>query len=117
MEPRDHARPFETIDYAYNAASELTSVSDAFSSYTYIYDDAGRLKTVDVSGTGVPPVVLTSTLDGLGRRTGLDATINGTADFQNTYVYDADGRMTRIEQTGTGITGKRVDFGYDRLGR
>jgi YD repeat-containing protein len=50
-----------TATYMYDAANELTSVTDPFSFYAYTYDGAGRLQSVDNNGTpGVPHLVLTN---------------------------------------------------------
>ncbi len=50
-------------------------------------------------------------------RTGLTATIDGTADFQNTYTYDSADRMESITQTsqsgGDAVASKAVTFTYD----
>jgi YD repeat-containing protein len=74
--------------YTYDAASQLTEVSDADSSYAYTYDNLGRVLTADNDGTpGVPDVVLTSAYDAAGNRTSLAATIDSTDDFLNTYTY------------------------------
>ena len=35
-------------------------------------------------------------LDAAGRRTGLQATVGGAADFQNSYAYAPLGRLTRV---------------------
>ena len=111
-----------TIDWAYNPDSQVTSASDDDSAYTLSYDGMGRLRQTDNLGTpNVPNVVLDYDYDPLGRRTSADATIDGTTDFKNAYSYDAAGQMTRIEQTGesggNSVADKRIDLTYDALGR
>jgi len=110
-----------TLDYNYDAASQLLDASDNSSSYTFAYDQLGRRTSVDNLGTpGVPNVVLTSDFDAVGNRTSLSATIDGTADFLNSYAYDALSRMTSVQQSGVGIlpaTDKRVDFSYNAAGQ
>ncbi|HUG94469.1 MAG TPA: RHS repeat-associated core domain-containing protein, partial [Planctomycetaceae bacterium] len=113
-----------TISSTWDAASQLTSISDAFATYAYARDDLGRVTSIDNAGTpGVPNVVLAQTWDVASRRTGLAATIGGVADFVNTYSFDALGRMTRIEQTdgdpaaGYVVRDKRVDLKYLADGR
>jgi RHS repeat-associated protein len=109
-----------TINYAFDAANQLTSASDPDSSYAYTYDDLGRLLTVDNAGTaGAPAVVLTSTFDANNNRTGLSATIAATVDFQNTYTYDSLNRLTRLDQSGPAggneVAEKRVEFAYNAI--
>jgi len=109
-----------TINYAYNAVSDLTSASDPDSAYAYTYDNLDRVTSSTNAGTpGVPTVVLASAYDADSRRTSLTATVGGTADFQNTYLYDPLSRMTSVRQTGqTGgntVAQKRVDFEYNAI--
>ena len=73
--------------------------------------------SVDNSGTpNVPHVVLASTVDLMGDRTSLAATINGTADFINNYSYDADQRLTMLQQQqqtgGNTVAPKEIDYAY-----
>ena len=108
------------ISYTYDAASQLTAVSDADSSYAYTYDNLGRVLTVDNDGTsGVPDVVLASAYDAAGNRTSLAATIDSTDDFLNTYTYDDLHRLTRVDQegqtSGNTVHEKRVDFSYNAI--
>ena len=119
---KNGATVVETISFTFDAASQLTSASDSNSSYSYTFDDLGRVTTIDNAGTtGAPNLVLTNTFDAAGNRTEVAATIDSTADFKNTYQYDALGRTTRIEQTGqTGgnsVADKRVDLAYNAVGQ
>ena len=107
-----------TITFDYDAASQLTDVSDPDSTYAYTYDNLGRVLTVDNSGTsGVADIVLTSAYDANNNRTSLSATIDSTDDFLNSYTYDSLNRLTQLDQEGqTGgnsVAEKRVDFAYN----
>ena len=110
-----------TINYVYDAASQLTSAFDPDSGYDYTYDNLGRVLTVDNDDTpDVPRVVLTNAYDAAGNRTSLSATVDSTNDFQNTYTYDSLNRLTRVDQTGFGgntVAEKRVDLAYNSLGQ
>jgi RHS repeat-associated protein len=112
----------ETIGYTWDAAGQLTAISDGNSAYAYSYDNLGRMLTVDNDGTaGSPAVVLANEYNAAGLRTRLAAEIDGTGDFENVYSYDDLLRLTRIEQDGqTGgasVSEKRVDLAYNAAGQ
>ncbi len=103
-----------TIDYAFDAASQLTSASDVDSAYSYTHDLDGRVTTVSNSGSpGVPAVVFTYAYDALDNLLTRGDTINGLSRGTNSYTYDVLNRMTRVTQSGTGVVDKRVDMAYD----
>ncbi|GAB5443819.1 MAG: hypothetical protein Fues2KO_41680 [Fuerstiella sp.] len=111
-----------TIDYTYDAASQLTKVADDVSEYDYTYDDLGRLTEIDNDATpDMPKVILAMAYDAASRRTSLSAEVAGTDDFLNSYSYDNLGRPTQLDQAGqTGgnsVSAKRVDFGYNAIGQ
>ena len=107
-----------TIASEYDAASQLVATSDPDSSYTFTYDDLGRLLTVDNEGTPeVPNVVLTYTYDEEGNIIAVRDTIEGEAGGITTYEYDQLDRVTQIAQTGNSVAEKRVDFAYDAIGQ
>jgi RHS repeat-associated protein len=110
-----------TIEYVYDAASQITSASDPDSSYAYTYDNLGRVTKVDNNGTAnTPRVELSATYDAHGNRTSLAAKLAGTDDFKTNYTFDALHRMTRIEQTGQSggntVAEKRIDLAYNAAG-
>jgi len=116
-----------TIDYAYDKASNLLSVFDPVSSLTFTYDSRDRVKSVDNTGTlagsGLPGVVLDYTYDGVGNVLRVTETIVGLAGAATAYQYDALNRMTGITQQGAAgsnpgsVADKRVDLGYNALGQ
>src|SRR5487761_1695027 len=111
-----------TMAYTYDGAGELTSASDPNSAYAFGYNSDGAVLSVDNSGTpNVPHVVLTSTVDAMGDRTSLSATIAGTADFLNSYTYDADQRLTMLQQQqqtgGNTVAPKEIDYSYNAMGQ
>ena len=113
-----------TITTTYNAAMNVSSISDNDSFNGFTWDIMGRLLSSNNAGTAnAPTVVLNQTYDALGRQNTLSATINSIADFVNTYSYDTAGRMSKITQTdgnssaGYAVKDKRVDMNYDSVGR
>lgn len=116
----DGATVLHTLSYAYDAASQLTSASDSAATYTFTYDNLGRVTNTehDLAALGFD-VDLEEAYDSLGRRTGLTAVVDGADDLANEYTYDYWNRLTRVTQGGTGGSGgsvvaeKRVDFTYD----
>jgi RHS repeat-associated protein len=106
--------PLNVITTTYDAAGREAKISDAYSSYTYSYDNANRLTSVDNAGTpNVPHVVLTNGYDAAGNRTSLSDSLGGV----NSYTYDAWNELTGLAQSGTGVSGKGVTFSYDGAGR
>jgi RHS repeat-associated protein len=106
--------PIRTTTRSYDAASQLTAISDPDSRYSYTYDLAGRLTSVDNTGTpNAPNVVLGYTYDAVNNRLSTTDTINGQLKGTEAYTYDALDRMTRITQSGNGVSDKRVDMTYD----
>ena len=102
------------IDYTYDAASQLTQVSDPNSTYTYSYDAAGRLTSTDNAGTtGTPDVLLNYGYDAANNRTSVTDFITGVQAGVESFTYDALNRTTRITQSGNGVAEKRVDLSYD----
>lgn len=112
---KESSTTLNTIDYTYDAASQLTAISDDVSAYAYTYDGLGRVTQVDNAGTSVGPnVVFHSTYNAAGWRTTNRAVVDGTNDFINTYNYDNIGRLEYVQQvehgTGNSVAEKRVDF-------
>ncbi|MGK7874026.1 MAG: RHS repeat-associated core domain-containing protein [Xenococcaceae cyanobacterium] len=107
-----------TITSTYDAANQLTAVTDPDSTYSFGYDVNGRLITVDNAGTtGVPNVVLTYAYDNDGNLISVSDTIDGLAGGNTAYTYDELDRVTQITQTGDDVADKRVDFTYDVIGQ
>ena len=103
-----------TINSTYDAVSQLIHTSDPDSSYTYTYDLAGRVTSVDNAGTpGIPHVVLNYSYDPAGNVLSVTDTISGQLGGIESFVYDELNRVTQITQTGNGATDKRVDFSYN----
>jgi YD repeat-containing protein len=103
-----------TITSTFDAASQLTSISDPSSRYSYQYDAAGQLLRVDNLGTpNAPNVVLDYTYDLVGNRVRVSDTINGVQRGQEQFSYDALNRLITTTQSGTGIASKRVDMTYN----
>ncbi|NJK69239.1 MAG: hypothetical protein HC941_24395, partial [Microcoleus sp. SU_5_3] len=110
--------PIRTITSTYDAASQLTSVTDPDSTYKFSYDAKGRQIGVDNTGTsGVPNVLLNYTYDEQDNLLSVKDTINGAALGTTAYTYDTLNRVSRITQSGNGVASKRVDFGYDDIGQ
>ena len=108
----------QVINYNYDKASNLTSVTDKFSSLAYTYDNRDRVLSVDNAGTpNAPNVVLNYSYDGVGNVLSVADTINGVASGTNSYSYDALNRLTQLTQSGNGVSDKRVDFGYNAIGQ
>jgi len=109
----DDGNPIRTINSTYDAVSQLLHTSDPDSSYTYTYDLAGRVTSVDNAGTpGIPHVVLNYSYDPAGNVLSVTDTISSLAGIES-FVYDELNRVTQITQTGNGVTDKRVDFSYN----
>ena len=111
-----------SIETTYNAASEITSISDPDATIAYTRDNLGRATTITNTIAGLTPTVAFSqSFDAANNRTGLNATLGGTADFANTYQYDALQRLTDIVQQsqsgGNAVTAKHLTMAYNVLGQ
>ena len=98
------------VSYTYDPLSRLTQVTDPTGTYSFTYDNLGRLL-----GTGTQYSFLSSALN---NNYGYDAASNRTsftdpAGATSTYSYDALNRLTGLANTNSGTFG----FGYDALGR
>jgi RHS repeat-associated protein len=108
----------QEINYSYDKVSNLTAVTDKYSSLSYTYDNRDRTLTVDNTGTpNAPHVVLSYTYDAVGNMLSTTDTINGVVSGTNNYSYDALNRLTKLIQGGNGVSDKRVDFAYNAIGQ
>ena len=128
-----------TISSSYDAAGDLTVESEPDSVYTYSYDTAGRLASVDNQGTpGVPHVRLSYGYDGVNDRTVLTDNLGGilcltydnghhltgetwnvnqTVVAQINFSYDARNRLSGITRTAGGSGSVSSSFTYDDADR
>ncbi|WP_324282070.1 RHS repeat-associated core domain-containing protein [Cyanobacterium aponinum UTEX 3221] len=99
---------------SYNSADELIYITNPDATYTYSYDEMGRMETVDNAGTpDVANVILTYDYDEKGNIISVIDTINGVASGLTTYEYDKIDRLISLTQSGNGVEDKRVDFDYN----
>jgi RHS repeat-associated protein len=98
------------VNYAYDLLSRLTQVTDPTGTYSFTYDNLGRLV-----GTSTQYAFLTSTLTN-GYTYDADSnrlTLTNPQGGVTTYSYDSLNRMTGI----TDFAGRNFTFSYDALGR
>ncbi len=113
-----------TLEYEYDAASQLLTASDDYSDYEYSYDLLGRVTEVIAAHSGLL-VKFNQAYDANGRRIELAASIHDgmdyVDDFVNEYTYDNLNRMTQVTQAGVyggnAVAEKRVDFSYNAAGQ
>jgi RHS repeat-associated protein len=109
-----NSSPAYSATFGYNAAGQLTSQSDPFSSYQLGYDSEGRPSTVSDSGTpGLPSVTLTYGYDALDNRTSVTDSLGGT--ITSTYDLNHNLKSSRLSVSGTADA--NVSFSYDSLNR
>jgi RHS repeat-associated protein len=106
-----------TITSTYDAADQLTGVSDPDATLTFAYDGLGREISAATSGAGLgqPNVTLSSAYDAAGNRTRLADDLAGAG--VTTYAYDALDRLTTITRSLGGVAGPQVSLGYDAADR
>jgi RHS repeat-associated protein len=98
------------VNYTYDPLSRLTQVTDPTGTYSFTYDNLGRLM-----GTGTQYSFLTEALtnsytyDAASNRTSFTSSESGMTN----YSYDSLNRLTSLTDPNTGQFG----FGYDALGR
>jgi RHS repeat-associated protein len=98
------------VNYTYDPLSRLTQVTDPTGTYSFTYDNLGRL-----TGTGTQYSFFSSALnnsyvyDAASNRT----SFTDPAGATSTSSYDSLNRLTGLANTNSGNFG----FGYDALGR
>ena len=113
----------DTLHYAYDTSGNLTSESDDCSSDTYTYDSQNRLTSATETSVDSPTVVLTYQYSAAGTQpTGVSATIDGVADYQDAYSYNSQGQLTTITRTaapsgGDAVADETVDLTYNAAGQ
>jgi YD repeat-containing protein len=95
----------------YNAAGELTAITDPDSTYRYTYDLDGRMLTNSNQDTpNVPTTIMSYSYDNVGNVLSMTDTINGNLGIETTREYDALNRLT-VNAQGN----KRVDYAYNAI--
>ena len=98
------------VNYTYDPVNRLTQVTDPTGTYSFTYDNLGRLV-----GTGTQYSFLSTLLtnsyayDAASNRVSLATSESGITN----YAYDSLNRLTSLTDSTTGQFG----FGYDALGR
>jgi RHS repeat-associated protein len=110
-----------TISWTYNAASQLTQVTDPSATIDYTLDNLGRATTLVNTIAGLTPTVtLDQVYSAASDRTQLKAKIATTNDLKTDFTFDALGRMTDIVQqsnSGNTVASKHVTLAYNKLGQ
>jgi RHS repeat-associated protein len=102
------------LNYTYDSATQLTSIEDANSAYSYNYDLAGRLTQTDNLGTpDVPNVVLNYVYDEVNNLVEVRDSINGQSKGIEAFVYDNLNRVISLTQSGNDVADKRLEMSYD----
>ncbi|MEL6899117.1 MAG: hypothetical protein AAFP90_23695, partial [Planctomycetota bacterium] len=122
----DAGSTIRTIDFAYDLAGNLRSVSDPSVDYVYTHDALNRVtqRTTDYAAA-MGTLQLDFEYDSVGQTTDVRLQSNASGfwvnDFHNAMAYDALGRMTSITQQsqfgGASVGPKHVEFDYDANGR
>jgi YD repeat-containing protein len=95
----DSAVPIRTTTFTYDADDQLTSISDPDSTYTYTYDQRGRLETTNNAGTaGSPTVVMNYDYDDASNLIRGEDFINGVSSGITSYIYDDANRLTHLHR-------------------
>ena len=99
----------DTRTFAYDAAGNLTSASNAYGTYTFTYDDANRLLTQ----TDPWNLTLAYQYDGAGNVSSVQDSLGGVAASS----YNADDQLKSRTLSGTGVIPLRFDFTYTADGQ
>jgi RHS repeat-associated protein len=108
-----------TISTTYNAASQVTQVSDSSATIDYTLDNLGRATSIVNTIAGLTPTVTFDQVFSTGSdRTQLKAKISSTNDFKTDFTFDTMGRMTDIVQqsnSGNTVASKHVTLAYNKV--
>ncbi len=106
------------IAFEYDAANNLTSAQDKYSSYAFTYDSLDRLKSASNAGTPkAPSVLLNYAYDANSNLTSVSDVINGVAGATTASQFDALNRLEQLTQTGASTSTKHVDFDFNAIGQ
>jgi RHS repeat-associated protein len=99
------------VDYVYDLVGKIEQVNDPTGTYTFAYDNMGRLigTTTQYSFLSTRTLSNTYTYDAASNRTGYTDPENGTV----AYGYDVLSRMTTLNSSLAG----QFSFNYDELSR
>src|SRR5205085_2895246 len=101
----------------FDAAGQMTTISDVFATYSLTHDGLGRVTRIDNAGTaGMTPVALSYAYDAAGNVVAASASVNGQADWTTSYSYDSLNRLATVSQAGGEAVSKSVGFQYDAAG-
>ena len=100
-----------SVDYVYDLAGKIQQVNDPTGTYSFAYDNMGRLIGTTTQYTFLPGVPYNTvyTFDAASNRTGFAAP-DGTT---NVYAFDNLNRLSTLTNSLTG----QFTFGYDSLNR
>ncbi len=106
--------PYNVIATTYDAAGNVTKISDNYATYTYTYNKDNQVATASDAGSpGLPSVTLTYGYDANSNLTSMADSLGGTVN----YSYDARNELVNETLSGTGLSPQAVAFGYDAAGR
>ena len=103
-----------TVNYTYDLDSRLTQVSDPTGTYSFTFDNMGRLTGTSTQYAFLSNKTFTTsyTYDKASNRTGFTDPESGST----TYAYDTLNRLTTLTPPSAFTTGS-FGFGYDALSR
>lgn len=108
-----------TISTTYNAATQVTQVSDSSATIDYTLDNLGRATSIVNTIAGLTPTVTFDQVFSTGSdRTQLKAKISNTNDFKTDFTFDTMGRMTDMVQqsnSGNTVASKHVTLAYNKV--
>ena len=114
----ENGQVMNEIVTTYDAADQVTAVSDAHSAYTFTYDALGYQDRVDNTGFGgIPQVVLDYDYDAEGKLESVTEIIEGVEGATTSYDYDERDQVKSITQSGNSTSDKRVEFDYSPTGQ
>ncbi|HZQ21445.1 MAG TPA: DUF6531 domain-containing protein [Terriglobales bacterium] len=103
-----------SVAYTYDKASRLTQVTDPTGTYSFTFDNMGRLISTSTNYTLLPSKTFTTsyTYDKASNRTGFTDPEGGST----TYAYDTLNRLSTLTPPSAFTTGS-FGFSYDALSR
>ncbi|HUJ33109.1 MAG TPA: hypothetical protein VLY23_17645 [Candidatus Acidoferrum sp.] len=100
-----------SVEYTYDLVGKVLQVNDPTGTYTFAYDNMGRLIGTTTTYSFLPntPFSNSYSYDANSNRTGFTAPDSST----NSYTYDTLNRLTGLTNSWAGSVG----FSYDALSR
>ncbi len=114
----DETRLVSVFDNESRLVKTYDSTGSMFSTSTYVYDEAGRLKSITSISSDTGNAINTTEIhnwfyNAAGKAEKMTRMVNGTTNLEVQFVYDADGNLAEEKPLKNGVAQESVYYYYD----